>query len=101
MANNRIYIAKDIVSAMFDKARPVVVYDNKDYFLKDIFQVIKGTDKGQKILNKVTGTINKATDPILDNALDKAVIKFRGELTPLLVILVLVLISNLVTIFKS
>lgn len=97
MNRKSIVIQKDIVSAMFDKARPVVVYDNKDYFLKDIFQAFKGTDAGQQISAKV----NSITDPILDNALDKAVIKFRGELTPLLVILILVLISNLVTIFKN
>lgn len=99
--SNRIYISKDIVSAMFDKPKSVVVYDNKDYFLKDVFQVFQGTAKGQEIINKVTGAVNKATDPILDNALDKAVLKFRGELTPLLVILILVLISNLITIFKN
>lgn len=97
----RIYIKKDMVSAMFDKARPVLIHNNKDYFLKEIVQVFQGTKTGNEIIGKISNVATKATDPIIDNALDKAFIKLKPMVTMLTVILVALLVSNIILITKK
>lgn len=97
----KIYIAKDIVTGMLNPPDKSVTYDNKDYFLKDVISVFKGSPQGQKVIEKINTNLGRISDPLIDKALDKAYLKLEGDIKIMYVFLSLIIITNLAIIFKN